>query len=145
MSVTQNLVSTSQSNQATQTKKFMARKPLKIVTALIAATLPFLAVTSTDSMANAGTVRCVKTIKGVSVCAESRGQGYEIYSKLGPVTSQKQYIGKDGGCATFGTVDLAGTRAQIRGCMKVQPLRMEGKAEACFFRKCKSDNFTLNF
>jgi hypothetical protein len=144
MSVTHILASTRQSNQATQTKLFRVRKPLQIVTAIIAVSIPILAIASFGGVTNAASAKCVKTIKGVSVCAESKGQGYEIYSKLGPITSQKQYVGKDGGCSTFGTVDVAGTRAQAKGCLKINPVRMEGKVEACFVKKCKSDDFSLN-
>ncbi|AFY31928.1 hypothetical protein [Calothrix sp. PCC 7507] len=144
MSVTQISATTRQSHPATQTKQLRVRRPLQIVTAIIVASVPFLGITSMNNVTNAASVKCVKTIKGVSVCAESKGQGYEIYSKLGPITSQKQYVGKDGGCATFGTVDVAGTRAQAKGCLKINPVRMEGKVEACFLKKCKSDDFSLN-
>ncbi len=127
------------SNQASQSKK-----SLKLAAAFLLASVSFLGVNSTSNIANAAEAKCVKTIKGVSLCVESKGEGYEIYSKIGPVTSQKQYLGKDGGCATFGTVDVAGSRVQTQGCLKIKPVRLEGKAEACFFRKCKSNNFSLN-
>ncbi|NDJ19506.1 hypothetical protein [Myxacorys almedinensis] len=67
------------------------------------------------------------------VCAEKRGQGYDIYATLaGIATSQKQYVGADGVEVTLGTIDVAGNRAQVRGGVKRGPLRLETKTDACY-------------
>jgi hypothetical protein len=91
---------------------------------------------------------CQTVVYGVKVCADREGQGYKVYSKLGPITTQKQYIGLDGVSVTFGTVDLAGTRAQAQGGLKMNPLRIEGKVDASmkiskFINRSTSKSFTL--
>jgi hypothetical protein len=79
----------------------------------------------------------------VSLHFDEKGKGYEIYATFGSLTTQKQYIGRDGGCATFGTADVLGSHAQVQGCLKLNPVRFEGKAEACAFGSCTSKTFSL--
>jgi hypothetical protein len=51
----------------------MSNKSLKLATAFIVASVSFLGIgiNSTTNIANAASAKCVKTIKGVSVCVES--------------------------------------------------------------------------
>ncbi|MBG1245261.1 hypothetical protein [Nostoc sp. NZL] len=131
------------SHQSTRKEKFMSRKPLGLLAALISVGVPLFSLNFAQPAMAQDKANCID-VKGVGVCVEEKGAGYEFYAKLGPITSQKQYIGRDGGCATFGTVDFAGSYAQVQGCVKGSPLRFEGKAEACAFRRCKGDNFAIN-
>jgi hypothetical protein len=76
-------------------------------------------------------------------CVEKQGEGYDIYATLsGIATSQKQHVGLDGVEVTFGTIDLAGSHAQIHGGVKRGPLRLEAKTDVCVsvfgFSKCAS-------
>lgn len=90
---------------------------------------------------------CQSVMYGIKICADRQGDGYNVYSKLGPVTSQKQYLGLDGASMTFGTIDVAGTHAQVQGGLKINPLRIEGKADAAIkvgkLKKHSSKEFTL--
>lgn len=90
---------------------------------------------------------CQSVMYGIKVCADRQGNGYNVYSQVGPVTSQKQYIGLDGASMTFGTIDVAGTHAQVQGGMKINPLRIEGKVDASIhvskLKKHSSKEFTL--
>lgn len=90
---------------------------------------------------------CQSVMYGIKICADRQGDGYNVYSKLGPVTSQKQYVGLDGVSVTFGTIDVAGTHAQVQGGMKMNPLRIEGKVDASIkvykLKKHTSKEFTL--
>ena len=125
-------------------------KSLLKVVAIIGTSIPLLTMTfGRPAMAQSSSdPTCIDVIsvfgQNVEVCAEEKGQGYDIYTKVGPATSPKQYIGRDGGCATFGTITIAGSHVQARGCVKRSPMRLEGNLEACAFRRCSSKNFTLN-
>jgi len=120
-------------------------KSLLQVVALIGASLPLFTVSfESPAMAQSANNRHCIDVQNSGICAEEKGQGYEFYAQFGPVTSQKQYIGRDGGCATFGTISVAGSHAQVKGCIKGSPVRFEGKAEACAVRRCKSKDFAMN-
>ncbi|WP_427159792.1 hypothetical protein ACQFX9_28020 [Aliinostoc sp. HNIBRCY26] len=128
---------------ATKTNKI--NKSLLQVVALIGASLPLFTMTfERPAMAQSANNRHCIDVQNIGICAEEKGQGYELYAQFGPVTSQKQYVGRDGGCATFGTISVAGSHAQVKGCIKGSPVRFEGKAEVCGFRKCKGKEFALN-
>ncbi|MGF1937202.1 MAG: hypothetical protein RM347_022935 [Nostoc sp. ChiQUE02] len=126
-------------------KNTKLNKSLLQVVALISTSLPLLTMTfGKPAMAESASNRHCIDVANVGVCAEEKGAGYELYAQFGPLTSQKQYIGRDGGCATFGTISVAGSHAQVKGCIKGSPVRFEGKAEACGVSKCKSKDFALN-
>jgi hypothetical protein len=123
-------------------------KTLKVLSAslpLLASSLPLLTL-GIASNAKAEQVKplCAEIEYSVSVCAEKKGSGYDIYATLGPLTSQKQYVGVDGVEVTFGTIDLLGTHAQAHGGIKSNPLRLEAKLDACFFSNCAKKEFVLN-
>lgn len=108
-------------------------------------TLPLLTLATPQPAKAASNPLCAKVKYGVSVCVEKKGQGVEIYSKLTDyVTSQKQYIGLDGGAVTLGTIDVWGTHAQVQGGIKRDPMRLEAKAEACFRNNCTSRSLVFN-
>ena len=113
---------------------------------LLSITVPMLAMSlSNPAAAQSSNARRCIDVKGVGICAEQRGEGYDIFAEFGPITSQKQYVGRDGACATFGTVSFLGSHAQVQGCLKTNnPVRLEGKAEACGLGNCTSKAFTLN-
>src|SRR5919199_5679718 len=97
-------------------------KTLKVLSAslpLLASSLPLLTL-GLASSAKAEQVKplCAEIEYSVSVCAEKKGSGYDIYATLGPLTSQKQYVGPDGVEVTVGTMDLLCAHAQAHGGIK---------------------------
>jgi hypothetical protein len=118
------------------------------IIAVVSATLPMLSMTFAQPAAAESNGKHCITVEKVGICAEKKDSGYEFYAQLGPLTSQKQYIGRDGGCATFGTIDILGNHAQVQGCVKRDPARFEGKAEACEkvvgLGKCKTKSFAMS-
>ncbi|MDZ8239216.1 MAG: hypothetical protein RMZ69_19040, partial [Nostoc sp. ChiQUE01a] len=121
----------------------MSRKSLGFIATFISFSVPVFSLNFAQPAMAQDKVSCLD-IEGIGVCIEEKSAGYDFYAKFGPLTSQKQYIGRDGGCATFGTIDVAGSHAQVKGCVKGSPLRFEGRAEVCGFGSCKGKNFGIN-
>lgn len=114
------------------------------IISLTTVTIPVLAIAvDRPAIASSDRSHCVE-LKQVKVCAEVKDRGYHVYTQLGLITSQKQYIDKDRGMITFGGINFLGKRDRVEGSIKFDPLRLEGKVEVCQDYTCRTEPFILN-